>query len=325
MSCRIMSCWIVPRWMTRARSLPSRSLKTLAAACLALLVPALAAAAGKVDDAYRPPDDGSGSSLGTLYDSSPSGGAGPNNEGVYYPPRDPSRANGNHGANGGGYGSEPPPRSAAYRSGPGGRYPANADSQGYGEPYHAPREAGPAPYEGRDYGPGPRREYVERPAPGTYSQGEIMNAGHHFFGSVSKGLASVVEYAFQKAGRPNGYVLGEDAGGAFVAGLRYGEGVLYTKDAGQHRVFWQGPSLGYDFGAEGSKTMVLVYNLRDPSEIYHRFGGVQGSAYLVGGVSIQFQKWGDVVLAPIRSGVGLRLGANVGYLKYTRNPTWNPF
>ncbi|MFA9549654.1 MAG: DUF1134 domain-containing protein [Hyphomicrobium sp.] len=158
-----------------------------------------------------------------------------------------------------------------------------------------------------------------------YSQNEIMHAGHGFFGSVSKGLASVVEYTFQKAGRPNGYILGEDAGGAFIAGLRYGEGTLYTKDAGVHKVFWQGPSIGYDFGAEGSKTMVLVYNLRDPSQIYHRFGGVQGSAYLIGGVGVQFQKYGDVSLAPIRSGIGLRLGANIGYLKYTRAPTWNPF
>ncbi|MCK5713625.1 MAG: DUF1134 domain-containing protein, partial [Hyphomicrobiaceae bacterium] len=158
-----------------------------------------------------------------------------------------------------------------------------------------------------------------------YSQNEILRTGHGFFGSVSKGLASVVEYAFQKAGRPNGYILGEDAGGAFIAGLDYGEGTLYTKDGGVHKVFWQGPSIGYDFGAEGSKTMVLVYNLRDPSQIYHRFGGVQGSAYLIGGVGVQFQKYGDVSLAPIRSGIGLRLGANIGYLKYTRAPTWNPF
>ena len=100
---------------------------------------------------------------------------------------------------------------------------------------------------------------------------------------------------------------------------------LYTRDAGTHKVYWQGPSIGYDFGGEGSKTMILVYNLSDPSDIFHRFGGVQGSAYLIGGVGIQFQKYGDVILAPIRSGIGLRLGANVGYLKYTRRPTWNPF
>ena len=181
------------------------------------------------------------------------------------------------------------------------------------------------------YGPGPRgrgedpRRWDERRGDGTYSRNEVMDAGHNFFGSVSSGLASAVEYVFQQSGRPNGYILGEDAGGAFIAGLRYGEGTLYTKNAGNHRVYWQGPSLGYDFGGEGSKTMVLVYNLRDPAEIYERFGGVQGSAYLVGGVSVQFQKHGDVILAPIRSGVGLRLGANVGYLKYTRKPTWNPF
>ena len=186
--------------------------------------------------------------------------------------------------------------------------PQDEGAPGYGEPYHAPGEYG---------GPPPRDD--------GYSQSEIIEAGGRFFGSVSKGLASVVEYAFQKSGRPNGYILGSDAGGAFVAGLRYGEGTLYTRDAGAHRVFWQGPSIGYDFGGEGSKTMVLVYNLRDPSQIYERYAGVQGSAYLVGGVGIQFQKHGNVTLAPIRSGIGLRLGANVGYLKYTRSPTWNPF
>ncbi len=113
-------------------------------------------------------------------------------------------------------------------------------------------------------GPGPGEE-------NTYNQNEIVAAGHGFFGAVSKGLASAVEYAFKSQGRPNGYILGEDAGGAFVVGLRYGEGRLFTKDAGEHKIYWQGPSLGYDAGAEGSKTMVLVYNLRDPSEIFNRF------------------------------------------------------
>ena len=197
------------------------------------------------------------------------------------------------------------------------------------DPGYQPAEPYP-----RDYGapPAPRRDYGEPPPPAydgsdrrTYSRNEILDTGHRFFGSVSRGLANVVEYAFEKAGYPNGYILGEDAGGAFIAGLRYGEDTLYTKDAGVHKVYWQGPSLGYDFGGEGSKTMVLVYNLRHPFDIYHRFGGVQGSAYFVGGVGIQFQKHGDVVLAPIRSGIGFRLGANVGYLKYTRTPTWNPF
>ena len=199
--------------------------------------------------------------------------------------------------------------------------------QGHETPYADPpygQEYGPPPQSPDDRGPPPGR-FDERTLDGTYSRSEILATGHHFFGSVSQGLASVMEHAFRKAGRPNGYILGEDAGGAFIAGLRYGEGVLYTKDAGHHKVYWQGPSVGYDFGGEGSKTMVLVYNLRHPSEIYNRFGGVQGSAYFVGGVGVQFQTSGDLILAPIRSGVGLRLGANVGYLKYTRAPTWNPF
>lgn len=202
----------------------------------------------------------------------------------------------------------------------GGRY-------GYGEPYAPPRsthdDAPDRAYSDRpgynDYGQHPPR------AGGSYSQSEVVEAGHRFFGSISQGLARAVESVFRSQGRPNGYILGEDAGGAFLAGLRYGEGTLFTKDVGNHKVFWQGPSLGYDFGGEGSKTMVLVYNLRDPSDIYARFGGVQGTAYLVGGIGVQFQKHEHVTLAVIRSGIGLRLGANVGYLKYTPRPTWNPF
>lgn len=160
---------------------------------------------------------------------------------------------------------------------------------------------------------------------GTFSPDEIKGAGHRFFGRVSMEFAQVVEYAFQRAGRPNGYILGEEAGGAIVAGLRYGEGTLYTKDAGNHKVFWQGPSLGYDFGAEGSKTMVLVYDLKSPGEIFMTYPGIDGSAYFIGGVGVTFLKRDHITLAPIRSGVGLRLGANIGYLKYTREPTWNPF
>jgi hypothetical protein len=234
----------------------------------------------------------------------------------------------NQGGNGGGGDAYPPNRDAyaggnnAYSptrqrqddsySDPG--QPAGNGGGGYGEPY-APPPADGAPY--RD-GPPPRG------GGNYYDQNEIVAAGHGFFGAISQGLAQAVEYAFKSQGRPNGYILGEDAGGAFVFGLRYGEGRLYTKDAGDHKVFWQGPSMGYDAGAEGSKAMVLVYNMHDPSEIYNRFGGVQGAAYLVGGLSVQFQQYGEVTLAIIRSGVGLRLGANVGYLKYTRTPTWNP-
>ena len=184
----------------------------------------------------------------------------------------------------------------------------------------------------RDYVPPPRdnaqRDYVPPPVAydnESYSSDEIVGAGHTFFGGISKGLGNVVEHAFAQQGRPNGYILGEEAGGAIVAGLRYGEGTLHTKNAGTHRVYWQGPSFGYDFGAEGSKTLILVYNLQQVDQLYNRFAGVDGSAFLVGGIGVTFQTYDDVVLAPIRSGVGLRLGANVGYLKYTRTPTWNPF
>jgi hypothetical protein len=274
------------------------------------------------DDAYRPPQSGQGY------------GAAPRASGDAYspPPRTPPNDV-----------YSPPPR-PGYAQGPYGQQPS---TQGYGQPYSAPGQPYGQPY-ARPYEPAPGEYYDDRRErrygsadPGRrsdqgppygdegpdrgYSSREILDTGHGFFGSVSKGLASVVEYAFRKQGRPNGYILGQEAGGAFVAGLRYGEGILYTKDAGQHRVYWQGPSIGYDAGAEGSKVMMLVYNLHDPEEIYQRFGGVDGSAYLVGGIGVTFQQNAHVTVAPIRSGVGLRFGANIGYLKYTRRPTWNPF
>lgn len=158
-----------------------------------------------------------------------------------------------------------------------------------------------------------------------YSSNEISRAGHEFFGSVSVGMAKVIEHAFKSKGRPNGYILGEEAGGAFIAGLRYGEGTLFTKDAGQRKVYWQGPSIGYDVGASGSKTMILVYNLYNPNDVYRTYGGVAGSAYFIGGVGITFLQRDHVSLAPIVSGIGLRFGANVGYLNFTRKPSWNPF
>ena len=163
------------------------------------------------------------------------------------------------------------------------------------------------------------------PAADQFSSREIIDAGHHFFGSVSKGMAAVVEKASSQWGLPNGYILGEEAGGAFVAGLRYGDGTLYTKNAGDQRVYWQGPTLGLDAGGDGARTMMLLYNLPRTEAIFDRFGGVAGSAYLVGGFGMTALTGNDIVVVPIRSGVGLRLGANVGYLKFTSRPTWNPF
>jgi hypothetical protein len=232
------------------------------------------------------------------------------NDRSYYPPSGGS----------GQYGQYPAPSDDAPRSiapPPRNAYGANSNP-GYGEPY-----APPPGNRGDPYGPGANAG--PPPPPNTYSSNEIVDAGHRFFGKASEGLANVVEYAFRKNGRPNGYILGEEGSGAFVGGLRYGEGTLYTKGFGTQKIYWQGPSLGYDFGANGSKTLTLVYNLQYPSQIYERFAGVEGSAYFVGGVGITFQQHDDVILAPIRAGVGLRLGANVGYLKYTPSPTWNPF
>ncbi len=163
-------------------------------------------------------------------------------------------------------------------------------------------------------------------ASGTqYTAQEIVDAGHGFFGSTSGGLAKVVERAFQNYGLPNGYILGQEGSGAFVAGLTYGEGELNTKNAGQHNVFWQGPSLGLDWGGQGSRTMMLVYNLPSIPALYKRYGGVSGSAYVVAGVGMTVLTDDNVILVPIRTGIGARLGVNVGYLKLTEQPTWNPF
>jgi hypothetical protein len=161
--------------------------------------------------------------------------------------------------------------------------------------------------------------------PGEFSSNEIVASGHRFFGSVSRGLAEIVEAATKRWGKPNGYVLGQEAGGAFIGGLRYGEGVMYTRNAGDLKVFWQGPSLGFDAGADGDRTMMLVYNLPATNAIFRRFGGVDGSAYLVGGFGMTALVNDDVFVVPIRSGIGARLGLNVSYLKFTQSSTWNPF
>jgi hypothetical protein len=173
----------------------------------------------------------------------------------------------------------------------------------------------------------PQQQYPQ-PAPtspNSYGPDELMGAGHRFFGNVSRGLASVIERAVSQWGLPNGYILGEEGSGAFVAGLRYGEGTLYTKNAGDLRVYWQGPSLGFDWGGDGARTMTLVYNLPATQAIYQRFAGIDGSAYVIGGFGMTALTADNIVLVPIRSGLGLRLGANIGYLKFTQRATWNPF
>jgi len=159
----------------------------------------------------------------------------------------------------------------------------------------------------------------------TFQKSELVDSGHKFFGNVSRGLALTVEEAVRRFGEPNGYILGQEASGAFVGGLRYGEGKLYTRNAGDRKVFWQGPSVGFDFGGDGARTMMLVYNLPRVSEMYRRYVGIDGSAYFIGGFGMTALASDGIVVVPIRSGVGARLGVNVGYLKFTDNPTWNPF
>jgi hypothetical protein len=166
---------------------------------------------------------------------------------------------------------------------------------------------------------------LARAAPESFSSNEIVNNGHRFFGSVSRGLAQGVESATRRWGKPNAYILGQEGSGAFIGGLRYGEGKMYTRNAGDRPVYWQGPSLGFDAGVDGDRTMMLVYNLPAVDAIYRRFGGVNGAAYLIGGFGFTALTNEEVVVVPIRAGVGARLGLNLGYLKFTQTSTWNPF
>jgi hypothetical protein len=168
------------------------------------------------------------------------------------------------------------------------------------------------------------RAWADAPPP-SFSVDEVVDTGHRFFGSLSRGLADAVQEAARRWGLPNAYILGQEASGAFVGGLRYGEGKMYTRNAGEQRVYWQGPSLGFDWGGDGDRTMMLVYNLPSVHGIYQRFGGVNGAAYLVGGFGVTALDAAGVIVAPIRTGVGARIGVNVGYLKFTDAATWNPF
>jgi len=161
--------------------------------------------------------------------------------------------------------------------------------------------------------------------PETFSNEEIVDNGHRFFGSIARSLAEGVESANRRWGKPNAYILGQEGSGAFVGGLRYGEGTMYTRNAGKRPVFWQGPSIGIDAGMDGDRTMMLVYNLPEVESIFRRYSGVDGSAYLIGGLGFTALNNNEVVVIPVRSGVGARIGMNLGYLKFTPEKTWNPF
>jgi hypothetical protein len=171
-----------------------------------------------------------------------------------------------------------------------------------------------------------QRAYAPSPGdPNSYNSNELVESGHQFFGSASRGLALALQEAIRRWGEPNGYILGQEASGALFGGLRYGEGKLFTRNAGQRRIFWQGPSLGFDVGGEGARTMMLVYNMPFTDAMYKRFVGIDGSAYFIGGFGVTAVAADEMIVVPIRSGVGARLGVNIGYLKFTPEPTWNPF
>lgn len=173
-----------------------------------------------------------------------------------------------------------------------------------------------------DYGqPSPYQSEID-----TYSRDEIVEASADFFGVTAEAAASALERVFSDLGRPVGYIAGEEVSGAAGVGLRYGEGYLTLKgDPRTHKVYWAGPSIGFDAGGNASRSFTLVYNLHDVDQLYQRFPGVDGSAYFVAGMSVNYQRADDITLAPIRSGVGLRAGANVGYLAYSRQRNWVPF
>ena len=173
--------------------------------------------------------------------------------------------------------------------------------------------------------PAPAAE--QGPTGGTYSQNEIVNRAANFFGVATEGVARAVERVFSERGSPNAYITGVEGGGAVVVGLRYGDGDLFVKANGDRptKVYWQGPSVGFDFGGNASKVFTLIYNLPNAEAIYQRYPGVEGSAYFVAGIGVNYQQNGRIILAPMRTGVGLRAGANVGYLHYSKERNILPF
>ena len=160
----------------------------------------------------------------------------------------------------------------------------------------------------------------------TYQVREMVEKGHVLFGQLSTDIASAIEYTYASQGEPTGYIVGEEASGAIIGGLRYGEGELRLKSGGTAKVFWQGPSLGFDIGADGSRLLILAYDIVHPQQIFDVFAGPSGLAYAAGGLGVSFHKSDqNLLLAVIRTGVGLRIGINIGYLRFTPEPTWNPF
>lgn len=171
----------------------------------------------------------------------------------------------------------------------------------------------------------PMPSFAQQNTTDKYTEDEVLQAAKGFFGDTSKDLATIIEKVFKDQGEPNAYITGEEAAGAIAVGVRYGNGWLHRKAGDKQRVFWQGPSLGFDLGGNASKVFTLIYNIGSANQIYQRFPGVEGTIYVVGGFGVNYQQRGDIILAPIRTGVGLRGGINIGYLHYTREQETLPF
>jgi len=165
---------------------------------------------------------------------------------------------------------------------------------------------------------------TEEATDATYSEDEILAKAKGFFGATTEGLAKAIETVFADQGRPNAYITGEEASGAIGIGVRYGEGTLNRKTGTARQVYWQGPTIGFDFGADASKMFILIYRLRDVNSLFQRFPAIDGSFYFVAGLGVNYQQSGEIIQAPIRTGVGLRAGVNVGYMHYTRSFSWIP-
>jgi hypothetical protein len=199
--------------------------------------------------------------------------------------------------------------------------PVSTADPAYATPLNAPQNNLPAPGQ-----PIPALPPVSIPTNGgTFHKDDLIGAAEGVFGKGSRGLAQMIEDVLRKQGEPNGYIVGREGGGALVVGLRYGSGTLFHKVEGQRPVYWTGPSIGFDAGANAGNAFVLVYNLNDTQDLYRRFGAGEGQAYLVGGFNVSYLRRGNVVLVPVRMGAGLRLGINAGYMKFSEKQKWLPF
>lgn len=191
-------------------------------------------------------------------------------------------------------------------------------------PVEAPPEPGPSETVPAA-APAPLQAATTADPSETYKEDDLIGAAEGVFGKGAEGVAKMIQGILKKQGQPNGYIVGREAGGAIAVGLRYGSGTLYHKVEGQMPVYWTGPSIGFDLGANAGSTFVLVYNLYDTDQLYERYPAGEGDAYVVGGLTASYLRKGKVVLIPIRVGAGLRLGANVGYMKFSKKQRWLPF